>query len=179
MNSFQGKHSFHAATNWCTYKNEKIQTHSFKAFQIHQECYCTTLLSLSYSLFLSSIPQYSHFSFTVWWMRNMLLTVGPVTSESTLIIPNTFHLCTVLIFRQYWTQFYVMLMWAITWGLNSTLSTVTRLWAGLPSNHGSTSGRGKIFSLPWLVKTGLGGSPNFLSSPGQKYPRHEAAHLPP
>jgi hypothetical protein len=54
---------------------------------------------------LLSLPQYSHFSFAIWCMQNNTLTVGPVTSKPTLIIPNSYHLCPMLIFKQYWTQY--------------------------------------------------------------------------
>jgi len=97
---------------------------------------------------LLSLPQYSHFSFSIWCMQNISLTVGPVTSKSTLIIPNNYHLCPMLIFKQYCHVDVSNIM-----RQDRTLSTVTRLWAGLPSNvHLLLEGAGYL-SLPCRVET--------------------------
>jgi hypothetical protein len=77
--------------------NTNIQFHELIRFTENVTVQCFSCCHL-----LLSLPQYSQFSFTIWYMQNILLTVGPVTSKSTLIIPNTFHLCPMLNFKQFW-----------------------------------------------------------------------------
>jgi hypothetical protein len=81
-------------------ENTNIQFHD--NFRITENV--TVQCSSCHNLLLS-LPQYSHFSFAIWCMQNISLTVGPVTSKPTLIIPNSYHLCPMLIFKQYWTQY--------------------------------------------------------------------------
>jgi len=83
-------------------------------------------------------------------MQNISLTVGPVTLKSTWIIPNNYHLWPMLIFKQYWTQ-YCHVDVSNIMRHDRTLSTVTRLWAGLQSNaHLLLAGAGYL-SLLWHV----------------------------
>lgn len=77
--------------------NTNIQFHEHFRFTENVTVQCSSCH------LLLSLPQYSHFSFTIWCMQNISLTVGPVTSKSTLIIPNSYHLCPMLIFKHYWT----------------------------------------------------------------------------
>ena len=129
--------------------------------QFHEHFRFTENVTVHYSScchLLLSLPQYSHFSFANWCMQNISLSVGPVTLKSTLLIPNSYHLCPVLIFKQYWTQYcHVDVSNIMRHG--RTLSTVTRLWAGLPSNAHLLLAGAEYLSLQWHVETGSGAHP--------------------
>jgi hypothetical protein len=102
MNCFQVQRSFHAATYWCTYRNEETQTHSFLSIS-------DSLIMLMYNapLVVTTLPS-TLLSFLLYYLMYAEYFINNWTChiKSTLIIPNTFHLCPTLIFKQYWTQYY-------------------------------------------------------------------------
>jgi hypothetical protein len=124
-----------------------IQFHEHFRFTDNVTVQCSSCCHL-----LLSLPQHSHFSLTMWCMQNMSLTAGPVTSKSALIIPNSYHLWPMLIFKQYWTQYcHVDVNNIIRYDM-----TLNSHQAGLPSNaHLLLVGAGYL-SLPWHVGRGWG-----------------------
>jgi hypothetical protein len=145
--------------------NTNIKFHGHFRFTENVTVQCSSCCHL-----LLSLPQYSHFTFTVRYVQNISLSVGPVALKSTVIIPNSYHLCPMPIFKLYWTQYCHVNVSNIMKHVR-TLNTVTRLWAGLPSNvHLLLAGAGYL-SLPWHVETGSGAHPVSYMVGNGSFPR--------